>query len=137
MPLKGVRIKLDNLNGNEKKIIDKYYNEDDGEFTFDEVFEEKLKTSISGMKLEDAAIDNMPNNFFALINKAEEIKASKALFKESVLFIIVASTIIALFVISIFIFGQKPLIYTEITIAVLLPFSLIPLAKNAVKRGEH
>jgi hypothetical protein len=136
MHLKGVKSQLDNLTNNEKKIIDKYYGEGVSEVVSDKDFQDKLKASILKMNLPKDNEDNIPNNFFAIINNAEAIKAKRSLLKETIMFIVAASLILFIFAVSILIIGQRFLIITEITIFILLPLSLIPFAKNEMNRGE-
>ena len=135
MTWKGVKLQLDNLTDNEKKMIDKYYGEQAGEVAPDKAFQDKLQASISSMNLPKDTEGSIPNNFFAIINNAEEIKTKRTIFKETIIFIVVAALILSIFAVSILIVGQRFLIITEITIFILLPLSLIPFVKNARHKG--
>jgi hypothetical protein len=131
-----VKPQLDKLTDNEKKIIDKYYGEEAPEVVSDNAFQDRLNTSLLEMSLPKDNEFNIPNNFFALIDNAEKIKAKKLLRKETILFVVIASLILFVFAVSILIIGQTFLIVTEITIFILLPLSLIPFIRTSVSRGE-
>ena len=124
------------MTNNEKKLIDIYYGEEAGEAVPDKAFQNKLEASILNMSLPTDISNNIPNNFFAIINNAEKIKAKRILLKETIIFVVVASLILFIFAVSILNLGQKFLIITEIIIFALLPFSLIPFAKNVTNRGD-
>lgn len=126
---------------NEKKIIDKYYNElpDDMQIDVnncDLLFEENLKKSIAELDIVNTENINVPNDFFSLINNAEEVKQKKSFKKEFAVFILTATVIISLFIFLILLIGPKLLIIYEAVILVILPISLIPLSKAVINRGE-
>lgn len=100
-------------------------------------FEEKLRNSLFMMDIEDteqAHNVNLDINIMSIIASVENIKQKRTTFKEYLAFIIVSMLIISLLLICVFTAGQKFFIYLEVTIAMVMPLSVIVFGFYAAHR---
>lgn len=131
---------MNKLTNNEKKIIDKYFDENpNNDILLDDnadLLEEKLQYAMSKMDILKEDNIDIPSNFFNIINKAEEATQKQAFYKEFISFILISALLLSLFGTLIVIFGPKLFIIFETVMFVALPLSLIPISRNIARRGD-
>jgi hypothetical protein len=128
---------MDRLTDNQKKIIDRYYDEnnnDTSKLLDDPVFEEMLEDSLHMMDIDNSNEDEININFMNIIAAAEEIRVKKTTFKEYIAFITVSGLIMSLFAIGVLTLGQKFLFYFEISIVIAMPIIIIAFGLYAVNK---
>jgi hypothetical protein len=99
-------------------------------------FEKELNKS---MKTMDVFSDNditVPNDFFSIIEKAEEIRSEKESNREFVIFILTSLGILLSIAAITIKLGIEIFITMQVALYFILPISLIPISIAAVKRGE-
>ena len=149
---------MNKLNENEKDLIDRYYKESgikarvgieveaeveaeakadaDADAVTEPGFEKELNKS---MEIMDVFCDNditVPNDFFRIIEKAEEIKNKKESNREFIIFILTSLGILLSIAAVTLKLGIEIFIGVQVVLYFILPISLIPISIAAVKRGE-
>jgi hypothetical protein len=132
---------MNKLNDNEKDLIDMYYKEsDDGTTGTASISEPEFEKELNkSMEIMDVFCDNdieVPNDFFGIIEKAEEIKTKKESNREFVIFILTSLGILLSIAAITIKLGVEIFIVMQVALYFILPISLIPISIVAVKRGE-
>lgn len=99
-------------------------------------FEEKLKSSAKKLEILDDSKQDFAVDIFAIIEKAEGIKEKKKSRAEFVLFMITASILLSVYMLSGIYLGVKVIVISQIVIMLLMPWCLIPAAVAKSKRGD-
>lgn len=130
---------MSKLTSREKDIIDSFYNEKiiDEQLGEAEIqFEEKLKAAVSKMDItEEFPLPAAPD-FMSIIAAADEIIEKKESRKEFLAFISISSILLSIFAAFTIIIGETFLMYLELAVFIVIPISLVPLARLSLKRGD-
>lgn len=133
------------MNEKEKLInalIDKHYNEDYdinllNKSNDEAKFENKIDSTLEKMDLANSVDFNLDIDTLNIIQTAAQIQTKKNSFKENICFIMSSILILSLFSIVFIKFGIKFLIYFQLFLIFIMPWSLIPLSKHALRRNEN
>lgn len=133
------------MNEKEKLInalIDKHYNEDYdikllNKSNDESKFENKIDSTLEKMDLANSVDFNFDIDTLNIIQTAAQIQTKRNSFKENICFIMSSILILSLFSIVFIKFGMKFLIYFQLFLIFIMPWSLIPLAKHALRRNEN
>ena len=133
------------MNEKEKLInalIDKHYNEDYdikllNKSNDESKFENKIDSTLEKMDLANSVDFNFDIDTLNIIQTAAQIQTKRNSFKENICFIMSSILILSLFSIVFIKFGIKFLIYFQLFLIFIMPWSLIPLAKHALRRNEN
>ena len=133
------------MNEKEKLInalIDKHYNEDYdikllNKSNDESKFENKIDSTLEKMDLANSVDFNFDIDTLNIIQTAAQIQTKRNSFKENICFIMSSILILFLFSIVFIKFGIKFLIYFQLFLIFIMPWSLIPLAKHALRRNEN
>lgn len=114
-------------------LIDKHYNE-----AYDtnvlkenkniESLENKIEVSVNKMDLLDDMDFSFDIDTLKIIEQAEQIQARKNSIEENLYFIIASVLILSIFGVVFICIGIKSVIYFEIALICIMPWSLIPLS---------
>ena len=133
------------MNEKEKLInalIDKHYNEDYdikllNKSNDESKFENKIDSTLEKMDLANSVDFNFDIDTLNIIQTAAQIQTKRNSFKENICFIMSSILILSLFSIVFIKFGINFLIYFQLFLIFIMPWSLIPLAKHALRRNEN
>jgi len=133
------------MNEKEKLInalIDKHYNEDYdikllNKSNDESKFENKIDSTLEKMDLANSVDFNFDIDTLNIIQTAAQIQTKRNSFKENICFIMSSILILSLFSIVFIKSGIKFLIYFQLFLIFIMPWSLIPLAKHALRRNEN
>lgn len=134
---------MNKLSLKEKEIIDIFYGEveentEEGEqSSSDRNFQHKLTAALNAMDLPDCQPDDikMKASISHIIGLAYNIKAKRKNRVELIGFVAASLTILMSFCFITISIGVDFFIYIQLAIFFLIPFSLIPIAKNTVNKG--
>lgn len=101
------------------------------------VLENKFDDALGKMDLAENIDFNFDICALNIIQQAQQIEARKNSIKENILFLMSSILILSLFSIVFVTFGIKFLIYFQLILVFIMPWSLIPLAKHALRRNEN
>ncbi|AGK96349.1 hypothetical protein [Clostridium pasteurianum] len=102
-----------------------------------EAFEDKMNSALEKIDLVDNIDFNINIDTLKIIEQAEQIGAKKNSFKENIYFIITSILILSAFSIVFLKLGIKFVIYFQIVLAFIMPWSLIPLTKYSLRRNHN
>ena len=133
------------MNEKEKLInalIDKHYNEDYdikllNKSNDESKFENKINSTLEKMDLANSVDFNFDIDTLNIIQTAVQIQTKRNSFKENICFIMSSILILSFFSIIFIKSGIKFLIYFQLFLIFIMPWSLIPLAKHALRRNEN
>lgn len=122
-------------------LIDKHYNEANNN-TLDKsvntaAFENKMNAALEKMDLADNLDFNINIDTLKIIQQAEQIQTKRNSFKENIYFIITSLLILSIFSIILIKFDINFIIYFQLLLVFIMPWSLIPLAKHALRRNQN
>jgi|GEM_PF-1162961 hypothetical protein len=100
-------------------------------------FESKMDGALEKMDLADNIDFNINIDTLKIIEQASQIQAKRNSFKENVCFIITSILILSVFSVVFINIGIKFLIYFQLILFFIMPWSLIPLSKHALRRSEN
>lgn len=124
-------------------IIDEFYKENYNREVLEDLEQEELefKKSIEkmnkAMNLAENVDLDLDINLDKLISQSMDILDNKRNIREKILFLLLSILILSLIVLISTIGGLKFILYFQVIIIILAPFIIIPIAKNAVVRGNR
>ncbi|WP_026883993.1 hypothetical protein [Clostridium akagii] len=133
------------MNEKEKLInalIDKHYNEDYdinllNKSNDESKFENKIDSTLEKMDLANSVDFNFDIDTLNIIQTAVQIQTKRNSIKENIFFLMSSILILSLLSIIFIKFGIKFLIYFQLFLIFIMPWSLIPLSKHALRRNEN
>mgnify|MGYP001314967053 CR=1 FL=1 len=99
--------------------------------------ENKIHGALSKMDLANSIDFNFDIDTLNIIQTAAQIQTKKNSIKENIFFLMSSILILSLFSIVFIKFGIKFLIYFQLFLVFIMPWSLIPLSKHALRRNEN
>ena len=102
-----------------------------------EVLENKMNSALEKIDLADNIDFNINIDTLKIIKQAEQIAAKKNSFKENIYFIITSILMLSAFSIIFLKLGVKFVIYFQLVLVFIMPWSLIPLAKYSLRRNHN
>ncbi len=99
--------------------------------------ENKIDDALEKMDLANSIDFKFDIDTLNIIQTAAQIQTKRNSFKENICFIMSSILILSLFSIVFIKFGMKLLIYFQLILIFIMPWSLIPLAKHALRRNEN
>ncbi|MDF2880670.1 MAG: hypothetical protein K0R54_1227 [Clostridiaceae bacterium] len=123
----------------EMKIIDKYYDKHNKNVADSDTseYEKKLKKSLGLMSKINESGENVDINIMSIISEGEEVKNKRKNKRENLIFILTCSLILLSTIIIGNFVGITNLLYVELVIALILPFTIIIALGKNYYGGQH
>lgn len=96
-------------------------------------FENKMNAALEKVNLTDNIDFDIPMDTLKIIEQAEQIKSSRNSLKENIYFIIASILILSSFSFVFLVLSEKFIIYFELVLFSVMPWSLIPLTKYSLR----
>jgi hypothetical protein len=100
-------------------------------------FESKMDGALEKMDLADNIDFSINIDTLKIIEQAAQIQTKRNSFKENVCFIITSILILSVVSVVFINIGIKFLIYFQVLLFFIMPWSLIPLSKHVLRRSEN
>jgi len=124
-------------------LIDEFYNEDHEKVDKNKIYSEEYIEFKSKLNSVSEKMDVLKEDIFdfdidtlSIIEQGEYIRENKKAKSEFILFILSSTLILSLYVIAIIIVGPRILIISQILIATLTPWIVIPIIAMKKRRSE-
>lgn len=100
-------------------------------------FENKMDAALEKIDLADNIDFNIDIDTLKIIEQAEQIQTKRNSFKENIYFIITSILVLSAISVIFLNFGIKFILYFELALFFIMPWSLIPLAKYSLRRHQN